>query len=199
MKHKARTKGDFLRAFLLKDKINKPRIVLTKSSTSFDLLDIIPLKLLTQECNMPRVSQKEAEQTRIKIVNAAFDLLLESGENVLTFTNIAKKAGIIRSGINAHFKKKQDLLNVLAPMVSKIILDHLDMSSPTAFYSSWTEAIKTSQVFRNVTKQGDLFATTKQGFDGLVRLIEGDKEEVEETVLMAIGYASVYLPEYNKE
>ena len=70
---------------------------------------------------MPRVSQAVAAETRRKIINVSFEIAMNEGFDKLTFGTIAKKAGITRSGINAHFKLKADLIDVLTPMFAEVI------------------------------------------------------------------------------
>ena len=60
------------------------------------------------EKEMPRVSQEVAKQTRKRIIESAIKIVTLEGSKHLTFSNIAKKAEISRSGINCHFKRKED-------------------------------------------------------------------------------------------
>lgn len=145
---------------------------------------------------MPRVSQEKAAQTRQKIIQAALRILIEQGEGALTFTNIAKEVGIARSGINGHFRKKSDLIDTIRPQISEIIIQQLDFTSANHFYDSWVHAIKTSLKFRNTISHAKIVFSTAAGINGLKELLEGD-DEAERYILMAIGYAVVYLPEYD--
>lgn len=145
---------------------------------------------------MPRVSQEKAAQTRQKIIQAALNILIEQGEDALTFTNLAKEVGIARSGINCHFKKKCDLIDTIRPQISEIIMQELDFTSAKNFYDSWVNAIKTSRKFRNTISHAEIVFSTTAGIAGLKKSLGGD-DEAERYILMAIGYAVVYLPDYD--
>ena len=55
---------------------------------------------------MPRVSKEESDLTKQKIIQVSIDIVLEEGYEHLTFSNIALRANISRSGTNAHFKQR---------------------------------------------------------------------------------------------
>lgn len=142
---------------------------------------------------MPRVNQCRSEITRQKIIDSAFELLIESDDTKLTFTNIAKRAGIGRSGINVHFKRKQDLLNVLYPYALDIVLSSLDFSSPDAFFRSWKAILASNLHVQNIVKKSELFVTSKEALTLLMAKIPGDRNEAEAIILVAIGYSNILL------
>lgn len=141
---------------------------------------------------MPRVSQEVAAQTRQKIIDASFSLLVEHGNDALTFTKIAQAAKVSRSGINAHFKKKSELLDALKPMLKKVITDKLDFTSGKKFFESWKDAIDNDSYFRNVIAHANALCNEQEGVAGLIELIGGDDENPEDHILMAIGYAVIH-------
>lgn len=146
---------------------------------------------------MPKVSQKDALKTRARIVEVAFNLLLEQGYNALTFTNIANAANIGRSSINGHFKKKQDLMDELRPQISDCINQHIDFSSAKAFYASWVLAIQNNQAFRQLINGLDILISSDEGVAGLKDRLPDDEQIAQKYIYMAIGYAVVNLPHYD--
>ncbi|MGR5149450.1 TetR/AcrR family transcriptional regulator [Photobacterium alginatilyticum] len=138
---------------------------------------------------MPRVSQAVARQTRQRIIDSAMALLLTEGYEVLTFSRLAKEANISRSGINAHFKRKEDLLEVMGSLVSDKIRMLINYSSPRAFYNAWVHEIDHNREFRLLINSAHLFASRDKGIADLKRSIVGNKREVDMYINMAIGYA----------
>jgi len=145
---------------------------------------------------MPRVSQKEAQKTRAKIIDVALQLISLDGFSALTFTNIAKAAKIGRSSINNHFKKKQDLIDALRPLIASMVEQRLNFSSGQAFYDSWVFAIEHDGEFRKVINGLSIVINSDAGVDGLKKRIEGDPDVAEQFIYMAIGYAVVNLSHY---
>jgi len=158
-----------------------------------DILYLIPLIINTI---MPRVSQLQAKQTKQRILDASLDIVLNEGVSALTFTNIADKAQVGRSNINNHFRKKNDLLIELRPQLAQVIIQSLDFSSTECFYSSWVNAIQTTQPFCRAIDTAESFFDNESGIDGLKKLFPVDEPNVENTIYMAIGYALVNLPRY---
>lgn len=146
---------------------------------------------------MPRVSQKDALKTREKIISVALELLLLKGFDALTFTNIAKAANIGRSSINNHFKKKQDLIEELRPLIAAMIEQRLDFSSGAAFYDSWVLAIKQDKEFRQIINGLSIVINSDAGVEGLKKRLVADPDNAEQFIYMAIGYAVVNLPHYD--
>ncbi|MCG7584923.1 TetR/AcrR family transcriptional regulator [Photobacterium sp. OFAV2-7] len=142
---------------------------------------------------MPRVSQAVAAETRRKIVNVSFDIAMNEGFDKLTFGTIAKKAGITRSGINAHFKLKADLIDELTPMFAEIIEKPLIFSSPDAFFTSWVYAIHHEPEFVKAISHAGAIISPRSGVKGLFERIAGEPADVERCIYMSIGYAVVHL------
>ena len=141
---------------------------------------------------MPRVSQAVAKQTRQNIIDAAIKIITLEGAEMLTFSHIAKKANISRSGINCHFKRKEDLLAVVEPVLAERVSQALDFSSPESFYQSFKTAVDEDRMFRNVIKNSGKVFEKEKGPKELLEIINGDPEEVKKAVYMAIGYAVVH-------
>jgi len=144
---------------------------------------------------VPRVSQAVAAITRQKIIDASFDIAMNEGFDNLTFSAIAKKVGIARSGINAHFKLKADLINELKPLFSEVIEHPLIFTSPDAFFTSWIYAIHNDQEFIKAIRHSGAITTTKMGYAGLFSKISGEPKEVERCIYLSLGYAVVHLSE----
>ncbi len=145
---------------------------------------------------MPRVSQEVSQQTRKRIIDSAFDIVLKQGITGLTFTNLAKAAHISRSGINAHFKKKEDILKEIEPLMVRIITNCVDFSSPEKFWDSWVYHIDNSEQFRNVLEHIEGFVHGKVSFNNFVAAIQGDRDECTKVAYQAAGYAAVNIPHY---
>ena len=142
---------------------------------------------------MPRVSQEVAKQTRQRIISSAIQIVTLEGSQNLTFSNLAKKAGISRSGINCHFKRKEDLMDEIRPVLAERVEQALDFSSPDNFFQSWRNAVDNDRMFRNLITKIDYIIDGKTGTASLIRKIQGDKDEVLRTTYMAIGYAVIHI------
>lgn len=152
---------------------------------------------------MPRVSQAVAAKTRQKIIEESFDIAMNDGFDNLTFGTIAKRVGIARSGINAHFKLKADLINELRPMFAEIIERPLIFTSPDAFFTSWVYAIHHEPEFIKAINHAGAIISPQMGLQGLFKKIAGDPKEVERCIYLSIGYAVVHLspqkPEFEEQ
>ncbi|MHA2940408.1 TetR/AcrR family transcriptional regulator [Vibrio sp. RC27] len=142
---------------------------------------------------MGRASSAEAELTRQKIVEAAFDLTMHEGFEALTFTKLSIKSGVSRSGINRHFPKKKDLLVVLEPKLTEVLMSHMNFDSPESFYSAWTDSLTNKARFRSAVLAAGPIIPTERGIKNLRRLIQGNEKEVMDCIYMCIGYAVVNL------
>ncbi|MGF1760882.1 TetR/AcrR family transcriptional regulator [Photobacterium sagamiensis] len=143
---------------------------------------------------MPRVSQAEAAKTRQKIIEVAFDIIMNEGFENFTFSKVTKRVGITRSGINAHFKLKSDLLAELTPLFSAIISKPLIFSSPELFFTSWVYAINNNNEFIKAIVNAEPVIPKSSGLNRLLSKIKGDSKEVECCIYMSIGYAVMNLP-----
>ncbi|MGR6838540.1 TetR/AcrR family transcriptional regulator [Aliivibrio wodanis] len=139
---------------------------------------------------MPRVSREESERTKQKIIKVSIDIVLEDGYDQLTFSNIALRAGISRSGTNVHFKRKEDIVEAIKPIIGQKIGALFCYESPEAFLESWKSVIDTNIEARRMIHNHSAMVDGREGMTGLMNLIQGDREEVEKTVFYAIGYAT---------
>ncbi|MFT5879458.1 MAG: putative DNA-binding protein YlxM (UPF0122 family) [Moritella sp.] len=144
---------------------------------------------------MPKASQIVAKETRRRIIRCSFEIVVEQGEGALSFLSIAKAANISRSGINAHFKRKEHLLNETRPMLAALILKPLDLSSPNKFLKSWTKVIDEDARYRQLLSNCKNIMESVGGAKNLINLIQGDKDEVKNVLCYAIGYATIFYPE----
>ncbi len=139
---------------------------------------------------MPRVSQKEAQKTKERIIASAFKILCEEGVDGITFAKVANLAGIGKSGINAHFKKKDDLLMNCKPLVGQKFVEYLDFSNIENYYKSFKLAVDSAEEFRHLTIYSQHFS----GYEGtlaLKRIFSSEPEaKVNAIIYMAAGYAS---------
>lgn len=147
---------------------------------------------------MPRVSQAEAKLTRQRIVKASLSILVEDGVSGLSFANIAKRAKTSRSGINAHFKRKQHIYEVLRPILEDMIFEPLDVSSPENFLTSWINTVDTRPEYRKLLTDSDVILGGERAAANLLMIIEGKREEVRDAVYYAVGYALVNYPANHK-
>ncbi|WP_375748984.1 TetR/AcrR family transcriptional regulator [Vibrio sp. HN007] len=142
---------------------------------------------------MVRVSAAEAELTKQKIIDSAFEITMCEGFESLTFTKLSNHCGVSRSGINRHFPKKNDILKVLEPRVEKILKAQMNFASPTEFYESWVEGLANNPEFRSAILAAGPIIPTDKGIRNLKRLIKGNDDEVIKCIYMCIGYAVVNL------
>jgi len=143
---------------------------------------------------MPRVSQAEAKLTRQRIVDASLKILIQEGVAEMSFAKIAKKAKISRSGINAHFKRKENIYEELRPILKEMILAPLDLSSPDEFLKSWIKNLDENPQYRQMLINTDRVMGGERAASNLLSIIEGRREEVRDAVYYALGYALVNYP-----
>ncbi|NLX24922.1 MAG: TetR family transcriptional regulator [Lentisphaerae bacterium] len=77
---------------------------------------------------MARKTKEEAEETRLKILDAALDVFSRKGYSRTTFVDIAKQIGLTKGAVYWHFKTKTDLL--VALIESNIALKHKRLGDP---------------------------------------------------------------------
>lgn len=77
---------------------------------------------------MARKTKEEAEETRLKILDAALDVFSRKGYSRTTFEDIAKQIGLTKGAVYWHFKTKSDLL--VALIESNIALKHKKLGDP---------------------------------------------------------------------
>ncbi|PMJ99537.1 TetR/AcrR family transcriptional regulator [Vibrio sp. 10N.261.55.A7] len=142
---------------------------------------------------MGRASVAEAELTKQKIIDAAFKITLEQGFNQLTFSNLSDHCGVSRSGINRHFPKKADLIQVLKLKLNRVLMKHLDFTSTDAFYHSWVNGLSNNKEFKSAILAAAPIIPTREGVSNLKHLIQGAEEEVLKCIYVCIGYAIVNL------
>ena len=58
---------------------------------------------------MPRSSREKSIETRIRILEAAFQLFIENGYNATSMRSISKNAGVTVGAIYNHFQTKEDI------------------------------------------------------------------------------------------
>ncbi|CED56681.1 HTH-type transcriptional regulator, TetR family [Aliivibrio wodanis] len=139
---------------------------------------------------MPRVSKEKSELTKQKIIQVSIDIVLEEGYEHLTFSNIALRVNISRSGTNAHFKRKEDIVEAIKPIFGQKIGALFCYDSPKKFLESWKNVIDTNKEARRMMYSIRDMVDPREGMIGLMNAIQGDKKEVEDTVFYAIGYAT---------
>lgn len=144
---------------------------------------------------MPKVSQEVARETRRRIIRCSLDIVVKKGEKSLSFQTIADAANISRSGINAHFKRKEHLFDEIRPMLSEMILAPLDLSSPEGFLATWKKVIDNDADYRQLLTNCSDIMESDGGAKNLLTLIEGDSQKVKDAVCYAVGYAKIYYPE----
>lgn len=142
---------------------------------------------------MAKATQAEAAITRQKIVDAAMHITLTKGFEHVTIGNLGKIVGISRSGVNCHFKKKEDLIKVLEPRLSRILRDPLDFSSIEAFEASWKDALETNKNFAAAVKSCGPVIPSQKGMDSIASRIDADTNAAMESVYKCIGYAVYHL------
>ncbi|MEA4906543.1 MAG: TetR/AcrR family transcriptional regulator [Anaerolineaceae bacterium] len=58
---------------------------------------------------MPRSSRQKSEETRARVVDAAYQLFLEQGYHATSMRDVARRAGLTVGAIYNHFATKEDL------------------------------------------------------------------------------------------
>ncbi|MEZ8858165.1 TetR/AcrR family transcriptional regulator [Vibrio atlanticus] len=127
---------------------------------------------------------EKAENTKRRIIEAAFDITLNEGFDAATFTRLSKQAVISRSGINTHFKRKEDLALELVSKYVEIIKQPLKFESPEAFDNN--------PKFKKAILTAGPIIPKLDGVKGLFDSIKGDEQEVKSCVYKCVGYAVIH-------
>ncbi len=137
---------------------------------------------------MPKVSQAKAAITRQNIINASLKICYEEGVINLTFSRIAQMAGTSRSGINAHFKRKEDIIDEMRPIIMSYVYEHMDFSSPEHFVSSYLHMLENDKKRAKISKNCVEIIGGVIGIQEAVNKIKGDPSAVKHAVLYIVGY-----------
>ncbi|MDO6686057.1 MULTISPECIES: TetR/AcrR family transcriptional regulator [unclassified Agarivorans] len=132
---------------------------------------------------------EKSERTKAKIIDAALRITMSEGFDKATFVHIAETAGISKSGINAHFKRKSDIAAKLAPIYIQMIKGPLNFNSTAAFYDSWVNSFNTNAQFRAAILSVGPIIPKLDGVKGLFDAINGQPEDVRRCVYMCIGFS----------
>jgi len=73
-----------------------------------------------------RTQQERSAATKGKLIEAALQLLRESGFGVLTVTNVAQRAGLTSGAVQHHFPSSRDLLRGLVEAVYPMLQVSID-------------------------------------------------------------------------
>jgi AcrR family transcriptional regulator len=76
---------------------------------------------------MPRTKNTSGKDTRAKILDAAEDLILESGSSGLVLDEVARRAGVSKGGLLYHFGSKAELVSGL---IERRIAYYDDITDP---------------------------------------------------------------------
>lgn len=87
-----------------------------------------PISELTEPTDARRIKSKE---TRKLLMDAAMELMAEVGEEAVSVSEVARRAGVTRPGTYYHFKKKEDLIAAVEEKLDKELLYTLDRSFVT--------------------------------------------------------------------
>ncbi|UPW18682.1 MULTISPECIES: TetR/AcrR family transcriptional regulator [Agarivorans] len=133
----------------------------------------------------------KSERTRAKIIDAALKITMSEGFDKATFVHIAETAGISKSGINAHFKRKSDIAAQLAPIYIQMIKEPLNFDSTTDFYNSWVDSFNTNAQFKAAILSVGPIIPKLDGVKGLFDTINGHPEDVKRCVYMCVGFSVI--------
>lgn len=77
----------------------------------------------------PRTNREQAKQeTRQRLLQASFDIMVEQGYEALTTSNVAARAGIRQPSFYVHFKDKNELLAEMATGVVNQLREALHLA-----------------------------------------------------------------------
>lgn len=74
---------------------------------------------------------KEEKTTKVKIIEAAIELLISQGYSNFSQKKVAQKCGISPGNLTYHFEKKSDLINAIVDHWYKLWIDEFKSSIPT--------------------------------------------------------------------
>lgn len=150
---------------------------------------------------MGRSTREEAEQTRLRIIDAAMRLFSRNGFANTSMENIASELGLTRGAIYGHFKNKLDLYEQLMDFSQEPLYNLMDrtlkasgsaIDSLRAFMLQWLGMLRSNSRYRlsfeillNKTEftedLGDYlkseYRLTKSMITGLTELIRRASEE----------------------
>ena len=87
-----------------------------------------PISELTETTDARKI---KALETRKLLIDTAMELMAEVGEEAVSVSEVARRAGITRPGSYYHFKKKENLIAALEEKLDKELLYTLDRSFAT--------------------------------------------------------------------
>ena len=91
---------------------------------------------------MAKRSKADTEQTKVHILDEAFEQILSVGFESMSYTSLSNATGISRTGISHHFPKKADFLSSLDERISTHFCSGLDFSSIERLEDSWITFIE---------------------------------------------------------
>lgn len=149
---------------------------------------------------MAKSTAAEAAITRQKIIEMAVEITLYEGFEFVTLGELAKRIGMSRSGINAHFPKKQQIAEAIRPIIAKILYEQISLESPDEFYQSWVEGIDKNSKFVAAARSLGPIAPSGEAFEALIKKIKSeDKQKTADAIYRAFGYAVVHIEDKFKE
>jgi AcrR family transcriptional regulator len=98
-----------------------------------------------------RSRRPDAERSRAKILDAAYDLFAENGFGATTITDISEAAGVAKGLVLFHFKSKEDVFHEVVRRVIPTLLASLEaINAADARSASELFADAIRQIYRNI-------------------------------------------------
>ncbi len=145
-----------------------------------------------------RRTKEEAEETRKKIIEACYEVILEKGYENMTRDDIASKLGMTRGAVNWHFKNKEQmyivtLTYVLDKLKSKReeYINNTELTVMEKLHGLYMEPVLNSEYFHFINHIPH-YLLQKQEF----KCIEKRKND---NRIWFIGYMKECLTQYEKE
>ena len=91
-----------------------------------------PTKRTEDAANNPRAPKEQdgrkakSLETRELLIKAVMRLMAEVGEQAVSVSEVARRAGVTRAGAYYHFKKRKDLIAAVEEKLDKELIDTLD-------------------------------------------------------------------------
>lgn len=137
------------------------------------------------------MAERNGGDTRERIADAAYALLLERGYKATSMADIAEAAGVSKSLVQKHFKRKDAFIEGLLEK----LLDGID-----AFLEE--RALRTDNYWSNLYLIGQLhyaFLLEDEGKTQLMMDIISDRELTEKMIELDVDWAFAYMHSFSEE
>jgi AcrR family transcriptional regulator len=141
----------------------------------------------TAALTAPPLLHLEVDETRVRILDVALELIAHQGFAATTTREISERLGFTKAALYYHFRTKDDLLAaLLEPILQGLrnLIASADHSDPCALLSGYVDLVASHEVLIRLllrdpsVKQRPPSGAAGPLFDQLIGLVSGDVRDV---------------------